>query len=204
MITRTTSPSPTRHSTDQSTPPVLCARCRSWIGKPTHPTQLETAPPRKSMNHASISRAFVWPATKPCWAGLDGRSAPQRRGGSMERTIVATFETRRDAETAVEHLVQEHGVKRTDIFVQAKGEANSAGVRPAGADRAAMPVLANADNPSWPERSNSRSIVMATKRRQWKPLSGKREERGFGRPEISTGRQRSQESPATLHSRPIP
>ncbi|MGD9882713.1 MAG: hypothetical protein AB7F22_16475 [Reyranella sp.] len=52
----------------------------------------------------------------------------------MERTIVATFETRRDAETAVEHLVQEHGVKRTDIFVRAMGNANSAGIRPAGAD----------------------------------------------------------------------
>ncbi|MGQ3301911.1 hypothetical protein [Reyranella sp.] len=52
----------------------------------------------------------------------------------MERTIVAHFETRRDAEIAVEHLVQEHGVARTDIFIRAKGEANSAGVRAAGAD----------------------------------------------------------------------
>ncbi len=52
----------------------------------------------------------------------------------MERTIVAHFETRRDAEIAVEHLVQEHGVARTDIFVRARGDANSAGVRAAGAD----------------------------------------------------------------------
>lgn len=52
----------------------------------------------------------------------------------MERPIVAHFETRREAELAVEHLVQEHGVARTDIFVRAKGESNSAGVRPAGAD----------------------------------------------------------------------
>lgn len=52
----------------------------------------------------------------------------------MERTIVALFETRRDAELAVEHLVQEHGVARTDIFIRARGERNSAGVRPAGAD----------------------------------------------------------------------
>ncbi len=31
----------------------------------------------------------------------------------MERTIIARFENRRDAEIAVEHLVQEHGVERT-------------------------------------------------------------------------------------------
>ena len=52
----------------------------------------------------------------------------------MERTIVAQFETRREAETAVEHLVQEHGIQRTDVFIRAPGEANSAGVKPAGAD----------------------------------------------------------------------
>lgn len=52
----------------------------------------------------------------------------------MERTIIANFETRREAETAVEHLVQEHGVKRTDIFIRASGEANTAGTRAAGAD----------------------------------------------------------------------
>jgi hypothetical protein len=49
-------------------------------------------------------------------------------------TIVATFETRRDAETAVEHLVQEYGVGRADNVVRAMGNANSAGIRPAGAD----------------------------------------------------------------------
>ncbi len=52
----------------------------------------------------------------------------------MERTIVAYFETRRDADLAVEHLVQAHGVARTDIFIRAKGQSNSAGVRAAGAD----------------------------------------------------------------------
>ena len=52
----------------------------------------------------------------------------------MERTIVANFDPRRDAETAVEHLVQEHGIERADIFVRAPGKANTAGVRPAGAD----------------------------------------------------------------------
>lgn len=52
----------------------------------------------------------------------------------MERTIVANFETRRDAEIAVEHLVQEHRVARADIFIRAKGDSNSAGVRASGAD----------------------------------------------------------------------
>ena len=52
----------------------------------------------------------------------------------MERTIVGSFATRRDAETAVEHLVQEYGLERSDISIQAAGEANSAGIRPAGAD----------------------------------------------------------------------
>lgn len=52
----------------------------------------------------------------------------------MECTIRAEFETRREADLAVEHLVQEHGVPRTDIFVRARGEANSAGTKVAGAD----------------------------------------------------------------------
>jgi hypothetical protein len=52
----------------------------------------------------------------------------------MERTIVTQFETRREAETAVEHLVQEHGIQRADIFIRASGEANSAGMKAAGAD----------------------------------------------------------------------
>ncbi|MCW2317404.1 hypothetical protein SAMN06265338_103147 [Rhodoblastus acidophilus] len=48
--------------------------------------------------------------------------------------IIGHFATRRDAERAVEHLVQEHGLERTDIFVVAEGAANSAGTRVAGAD----------------------------------------------------------------------
>jgi hypothetical protein len=59
---------------------------------------------------------------------------PALREDPVERTIVANFDTRRDAETAVEHLVQEHGVDRTDIFIRSPGTANTAGVRPAGAD----------------------------------------------------------------------
>lgn len=52
----------------------------------------------------------------------------------MEQTIIATFDTRRAAETAVEHLVQAHGLDRSDVFVGPAGDANSVGVRPAGAD----------------------------------------------------------------------
>ncbi|MGC2782015.1 MAG: hypothetical protein WA418_40925 [Bradyrhizobium sp.] len=52
----------------------------------------------------------------------------------MERTIIGHFATRREAELAVEHLVQDHGIARTDVFVQAPGAANSAGTRAAGAD----------------------------------------------------------------------
>ena len=56
----------------------------------------------------------------------------------MDRTIVANFDTRRDAETAVEHLVQEHGIERADIFIRAPGTANTAGVRPAPAGRSTV------------------------------------------------------------------
>lgn len=40
----------------------------------------------------------------------------------------------RQAELAVEHLVQEHGIDRNAVTIRASGEANSAGTRPAGAD----------------------------------------------------------------------
>ena len=49
-------------------------------------------------------------------------------------TIRANFDTRRDAETAVEHLVQQHGLDRTGISVQPSGDSNTAGTRAAGAD----------------------------------------------------------------------
>jgi hypothetical protein len=43
----------------------------------------------------------------------------------VEQTVTANFDTRRDAETAVEHLVQEHGVNRSDIFIRAAGTATN-------------------------------------------------------------------------------
>ena len=52
----------------------------------------------------------------------------------MEQTVVADFDNRRDGELAVEHLIQERGIERADIFLQAQGQANTAGVTAAGAD----------------------------------------------------------------------
>ena len=50
------------------------------------------------------------------------------------RTIRGTFATREAADLAIEHLVQEHGIDRADIFVQAKDAANTSGIAPSGAD----------------------------------------------------------------------
>lgn len=52
----------------------------------------------------------------------------------MSETIKVRFKTRRDADVALEHLVQEYAVDRTDIFISAAGNDNSAGSEPAGAD----------------------------------------------------------------------
>ncbi|MGI6852758.1 hypothetical protein [Mesorhizobium sp. 1B3] len=50
------------------------------------------------------------------------------------KTIWGIFSTREDADRAVEHLVQEHGIDRADIFVQAKDARNTSGTAPSGAD----------------------------------------------------------------------
>jgi len=50
------------------------------------------------------------------------------------KTISATFQTREAADLAVEHLVQQHGISRADIFVQSKTDRNSAGTAPSGGD----------------------------------------------------------------------
>ncbi len=52
----------------------------------------------------------------------------------MGRTVIGSVATRNDAERAVEHLVQEHGIQRTDVSVHAADAANSAGTRAAGTD----------------------------------------------------------------------
>lgn len=50
------------------------------------------------------------------------------------KTICGIFSTREDADRAVEHLVQEHGIDRADIFVEAKDARNTSGTMPSGAD----------------------------------------------------------------------
>ena len=57
----------------------------------------------------------------------------------MDSTIIGTFDTRRNAELAVEHVVQECDVARGNVFIQPIGGANSAGTRAAGADAKAAP-----------------------------------------------------------------
>jgi hypothetical protein len=49
-------------------------------------------------------------------------------------TIRARFETRAAADRAVEHLVQQHGVARPDIFIQSTTAENSVGSAPSGGD----------------------------------------------------------------------
>jgi hypothetical protein len=50
------------------------------------------------------------------------------------KTVSATFRTREAADVAVEHLVQQHGISRADIFVQSKTARNTAGTAPSGGD----------------------------------------------------------------------
>lgn len=66
----------------------------------------------------------------------------------MGTTLIAQFETRREAEMTIERLVQEHGIARTDIFVAATGKENTAGEEPAGSD-------AKAGEPSVEERHDA-------------------------------------------------
>jgi len=49
-------------------------------------------------------------------------------------TIRATFKTRVAADLAIEHLVQQHGISRPDIFVQSVASENSTGSAPSGGD----------------------------------------------------------------------
>lgn len=52
----------------------------------------------------------------------------------MAHSVCGSFATRREAELAVEHLVQDHGVDRKAVTVGPAGAQNTAGVVPAGAD----------------------------------------------------------------------
>ena len=53
----------------------------------------------------------------------------------MSRKITSEFDIRREAELAVERLVQEYKIDRSAIEVIAASEENTAGVVPSGADR---------------------------------------------------------------------
>jgi hypothetical protein len=55
----------------------------------------------------------------------------------MSQTIERRFATRAEAENAVEMLVQQHGIGRSDIFVAADGPENSVGEKISGGDAAA-------------------------------------------------------------------
>ena len=48
--------------------------------------------------------------------------------------IRATFATRAAADLAVEHLVQQHGIARPDIFIQSTTNENTVGTSPSGGD----------------------------------------------------------------------
>lgn len=49
-------------------------------------------------------------------------------------TIRATFETREAADLAVEHLVQQHGISRPDIFIQSASDQNTSGTHSSRGD----------------------------------------------------------------------
>ncbi|MBB3313319.1 hypothetical protein FHT78_005111 [Rhizobium sp. BK196] len=55
-------------------------------------------------------------------------------GDDSTTTIEASFETREAADIAVEHLVQQLGVSRPDIFIQPAADRNTAGLAPSGGD----------------------------------------------------------------------
>lgn len=52
----------------------------------------------------------------------------------MPKTLAADFDTRRDAEMTVEHLVQEYGLSPAAIVIAPVSAENSAGTEVAGSD----------------------------------------------------------------------
>jgi hypothetical protein len=52
------------------------------------------------------------------------------------QTVRAKFSTRQAAELAIEHLTQEYGIDRADIFVQPAASANTSGTSTSGGDAA--------------------------------------------------------------------
>jgi hypothetical protein len=50
------------------------------------------------------------------------------------KTLYATFDTREAADLAIEHLVQQYGIDRSDVFVEAVGRENTTGTEPSRGD----------------------------------------------------------------------
>ena len=65
-------------------------------------------------------------------------------------TVRATFSTRREADLAIEHLVQEHGVDRNAISVMAASDAGSSGRVIGGSDAASAPPTGHGDRADAP------------------------------------------------------
>jgi hypothetical protein len=65
----------------------------------------------------------------------------------MSQTIEKRFATRAEADSAVELLVQEHGIERSDIFIAADGPENSVGEDVSGGDAPAPLEEAREDAP---------------------------------------------------------
>ncbi|MFC4257138.1 hypothetical protein GRI97_16100 [Altererythrobacter xixiisoli] len=62
----------------------------------------------------------------------------------MSKTIERSYPTRRDADLAIEHLVQQFGIERTDIFVASAGRDASAGPE-TEEGRAGAPITVSVD-----------------------------------------------------------
>jgi hypothetical protein len=66
----------------------------------------------------------------------------------MSTSLVAKFDTRREAEMTVERLVQQFKIERTDVFITTEGAENTVGVEVAGSDT-------EAGQPSPPARDDA-------------------------------------------------
>lgn len=55
------------------------------------------------------------------------------------QTIRAIFRTREAADRAVEHLVQQFGIDRADIFIEARSADNTSGTQRSGGDASTDP-----------------------------------------------------------------
>ena len=74
-------------------------------------------------------------APSPGFDEEDERRIQEERAEQAEgATLTARFRTRRQADLAIEQLVQDQGVERTDVFVEADGADASSGVEADAAD----------------------------------------------------------------------